>query len=276
MIIDGVKFRIGTDPEVFVQHKGTGRMVGAFNMCKGTKRKPIPLSMYIKVQVDGMALEFNTYPARDGFGFSTMVDQGISLLHRLVSGKGDYQIVVEPTVEFDDEAWAEAPDSAKILGCEEDYNAWTMGVNKQPNAEVTFRTGGGHLHVGWGKDFEITDDFREVCGGFIREQDVTNGVASVLYDPDVSRRRLYGKAGAFRPKSYGVEYRTLSNYWVKEKELAVYVAEQSFMAASHMMRGKLLQTPEVEDIINNSNVEEAKYFLTHNKIKFPPDNYRME
>ncbi len=39
-----------------------------------------------------------------------------------------------------------------------------------------------------------------------------------MYDKDTERRGMYGKAGAFRPKPYGVEYRTLSNAWLSNDE----------------------------------------------------------
>jgi len=274
MVINGVNFLLGSDPEVFVKDKKTRRFVGAYGMTDGTKRNPAPLAHNIRVQVDGMALEFNTNPSSGPVHFARVVARARRELNCLIERQGDYRIVVQPTVEFDEEAWADAPDVAKVLGCEPDYNAWTMDVNERPDADVTFRTGGGHLHMGWGAAFELDDRFLKVCGGFTREQDVTNGVASVLYDTDVGRRELYGRAGAFRPKHYGMEYRTLSNSWVRNKELSTYVARQSFVAASNMMTGNLMQTPEVESIINESKIEEAKYFLGHNKLSFPPAKYR--
>jgi hypothetical protein len=48
-------------------------------------------------------------------------------------------------------------------------------------------------------------------------------------DNGILRKKLYGKAGAFRPKSYGVEYRTLSNFWIFEEKYIdwVYSAVES-------------------------------------------------
>lgn len=45
-----------------------------------------------------------------------------------------------------------------------------------------------------------------------------------------ARRELYGKAGAFRPTSYGVEYRTLSNFWLRRKEYMQWVYAQTHRA----------------------------------------------
>lgn len=276
MLIRGTQFIIGADPEVFVQDKKTKRFVGAHGMLKGTKARPewLPLS-HSQGQVDGMALEFNPPPVDKSEAFSYHIRNGKDGLNRVIKRKG-MRIVVQPTVEFDDEEWARAPDEAKILGCEHDYCAWGgIHINKPPNAAVKFRTGAGHIHTGWGRGFDITDDFREICGAFVREQDALNGIASLLYDQDTKRRELYGKAGAFRPKSFGVEYRTLSNSWVRNRALTEYVARRTFQAARNMMNRALIQTPEVETIINSNQVEEAKYFLNHHSITLPPSKYRV-
>jgi hypothetical protein len=37
------------------------------------------------------------------------------------------------------------------------------------------------------------------------------------------RKELYGKAGAYRGKEYGVEYRSLSNYWVFDPKLTKWI-----------------------------------------------------
>ena len=276
MKINGTEFTIGADPEVFVIDTKTKRFIGAHGMITGTKRHPtyLPGTM-CQGQVDGMALEFNTPPTSWSDAFSRSVSRGKKGLNSSIEHNG-MRIVVQPTVEFDDEEWERAPEVAKILGCEHDYCAWGgIYVNKPPNANVSFRTGAGHIHTGWGKGFDFTDEFKEICAALVREQDSLNGVASLLYDQDTKRRELYGKAGAFRPKNYGVEYRTLSNSWVRNKALSEYVARRTFQAVRNMMNGNLIQTPEVEEIINSNRVEDAKYFLNHHSITLPPGKYRV-
>jgi hypothetical protein len=49
--------------------------------------------------------------------------------------------------------------------------------------------------------------------------DLYLGVPSVLMDQGEQRKKMYGAAGAHRVKSYGVEYRTLSNFWIFEEKL---------------------------------------------------------
>ena len=42
-------------------------------------------------------------------------------------------------------------------------------------------------------------------------------------DEGEQRKKMYGAAGAHRVKSYGVEYRTLSNFWIFEEKLIRWV-----------------------------------------------------
>ena len=295
MRIKRTNFTIGADPEVFVKDSKTGEFVGAHGLIEGTKENPVDLpGTHCQGQVDGMALEFNTLPMYDVANFARHIHQGKKGLQRRFTQSWGYdydndgwnyrikyknptlKIALVTTAEFSQDEWDRAPREAKILGCEPDFNAWTEKVNKPPNAAATFRTAAGHVHIGWGRRFNLDDHFLKVCAGFAREMDAVVGVASLLWDQDTKRRELYGKAGAFRPKSYGVEYRTLSNSWVRNTALASYVGRRTFEAARNMMYQKTIQTAEVMGIINDNRVEEAKYWLKDHKITFPPAKYRVD
>ena len=293
MNIKGTRFTIGADPEVFVRCKKTGAFVGAHGLLEGTKENPVDLpGCDCQGQVDGMALEYNTDVVGNAKYFSHHITQGKRGLQQMITQRWgwndegwDYQLKkVNPTLrlavcttaEFSQEEWNRAPDENKILGCEPDFNAWTEKVNNPPNAAATFRTGAGHVHIGWGRKFNITDDYFKVCAAFAREMDAVVGVASLLWDQDTKRRELYGKAGAFRPKSYGVEYRTLSNSWVRYGALAAYVGRRSFDAARNMMEKKTIQSPEARLIIDGNLLVEAKFWLADHHITLPPKQYRVD
>ena len=52
---------------------------------------------------------------------------------------------------------------------------------------------------------------------------MTIGIYAQMWDGDHKRRQMYGAAGAFRPKTYGMEYRTLSNKWIFNPKIVDFV-----------------------------------------------------
>jgi hypothetical protein len=136
---------------------------------------------------------------------------------------------------------------AQELGCEPDYNAWTGRVNPRPRAPETLRSSGGHIHIGYDNPTE------ELSRKIVKAHDLFCGVGSVLYDPDTRRREIYGKAGAHRIKGYGVEYRTLSNFWISSEELMDWVYKQSLKAIDFVKAGNIIPVADGRDIIQCIN-----------------------
>ena len=211
---NGIAFLIGADPEVFVRKNG--KPVSAHGMIEGTKDSPKKTSNGA-VQVDGMALEFNIDPTnyRDFNAFNFNIVKTVRDLKELAGG---VTLVPEPVQEFDKEFMDAQPDEAKELGCDPDFNAYTGEENPRPDGDRPFRTGAGHVHIGWGEGIPVENpEHFEICQGFVKVLDATVGLYMTYIDRDPRRRELYGKAGAFRVKPYGVEYRTPSNVWIKNK-----------------------------------------------------------
>jgi hypothetical protein len=131
----------------------------------------------------------------------------------------EYELVFTSVAHFGKEMIDAQPLEARELGCDPDYNAWTGKVNPVPDVETPFRTGAGHIHIGWTQGQNPKNEAHlQVCRHLIRNLDYVT-MPTTLVDTDVTRRKLYGAAGAFRPKSYGVEYRTPSNFWLASDEL---------------------------------------------------------
>ncbi len=76
------------------------------------------------------------------------------------------------------------------------YNAYTGEVNPEPNSSVDYRTGAGHIHIGWGEDLGLDDpEHKEACEMLAKQLDMHLAMPALLFDTDYERRNLYGKIG---------------------------------------------------------------------------------
>lgn len=259
-----MKVLIGCDPEVFVKDK-SGKLVSAHGLIPGNKNVPHKVENGA-IQVDGMALEFNTDPTDDVNTFSRNVGSVLKTLRESVRG---HELVIEPVAFFDKEVFDAAPDEAKALGCTPDYNTWTGEVNPAPNPQGEYefmRTASGHIHIGWCEGVNPEDPAHYAdCMAVVKQLDYYVGMWSLLWDPDNRRRAMYGKAGAFRPKSYGVEYRTPSNMWLKDDKLTRWVFHAAQQAVSDLAAGKVM-----ESTYNDT----ARKFIDGNYTSWYADGYR--
>ena len=101
--------------------------------------------------------------------------------------------------------------------------------------------------------------------------DVYLGLDSLTYDKDVERRELYGKAGAFRPKEYGVEYRVLSNAWLISPLLMGRVYDITVLTTDIYRQGARLPREMCEaaaQCINTSDESTAAEILQQAKTMF--------
>lgn len=250
---DGFKF--GCDPELFVKNE-KGVYVTAAGLIPGTKEEPYKVK-YGAVQVDGMAAEFNIDPAENFADFNRNIQAVLGQLQSMLPPGHTLDAV--PAVHFTPEEWEKAPPEAKELGCSPDYNAWTGGVNSPPNdpTDPYLRTASGHIHLGWIEDAELSDPQHLMnCRDIVKQLDWYLGGWSLRMDNDTERRRLYGKAGACRYKTYGVEYRVLSNFWISTRERRLAVWNRLQMAITDMRKANLAEKApagHVEALIGSIN-----------------------
>jgi hypothetical protein len=259
-----MKFLVGCDPEVFVKQGGLFR--SAFGLIQGDKKNPqkVPLGA---VQVDGMALEFNIDPASSEDEFCVNVQSVFDIMRKMVP---DYEIVTTPVAHFDPVYMSQQPAAALELGCDPDFNAWTGMVNSRPDGDRPFRTAAGHIHIGWTKNESIDNPMHVEMGrDAVKQMDFYLGLASLMFDEDIERRSMYGKAGCNRPKPYGVEYRTLSNAWLKSEKLMRFVYRNTIAGMQELVNGNALfkKYGDVQDIINTSNKKAAMEILQDAKIE---------
>lgn len=256
MKINGYDFKIGADPEFFV--KRFGKLHSAHGLIPGSKENPFKVDKGA-VQVDGMALEFNIDPAENLAQFEVNMTTVMDKIMGMIPG---YEVFVEPVADFGLDYIRSQPKEAAELGCSPDFNAYTKQANPRPDVNTPFRTASGHVHIGWTKEpVDINNEGHlEACRALTKALDVYLGIPSLVWDRDDRRRSLYGAAGAFRPKSYGMEYRVLSNKWITDKWCRQLVFANTMKA--------------VEATFSNPDVGDTKFYgLTAKDIIDKKENW---
>lgn len=251
------KILIGCDPELFVTLGGTPK--SAHGLIPGTKKEPFKVEKGA-IQVDGMALEFNIDPAKNEEEFVTNIQTVMRELRAKVDSK--FKFLVEPFVKFNGTHFNAQPDEAKELGCEPDFNAYTMQENPAPDTRGRkfLRTASGHIHIGLEKDADPKSEAHRIkYATLAKHLDLFLGLRSLEWDKDRTRANLYGKAGAIRFKPYGVEYRVLSNKWLDREELVRFVYKQTIACINDLMKNGKLSDAEYNYIAYDVNLGRRFY-----------------
>lgn len=238
--------RLGTDPEVFIVNPD-GKLLSAIGMIGASKWEPLQINDMPKgftLQEDNVALEYGIPPA-------SSADEYFNSIQAVMNKSKEW---IPQGCSFSKLSCAIFPEdqmntaAAFVFGCEPDYNAWTGEANPPPQPPHPFmRSAGGHIHVETKKNKILV----------VKAMDLFLGVPSVLMDNGEERKKLYGKPGAYRPKTYGVEYRTLSNFWIFEKKYVEWVWYSTERALQNLhLADKYKDT--ILNVINNNDKKAAE------------------
>lgn len=266
-----VNVTVGSDPEVFVKNAQNEVITPKF-IVWGTKNDPLLLhddGYYI--QRDNMAMEFCIPPASTAKEFVKHIDLGI--FHCLEFLPEGHDILAKPSLVFPKEL-IDGDEEALNFGCDPDFNAYTNEQNPKPKASNPYlRSCGGHIHIGYSNPTE------EQNLQIIKHLDLYLGLPSLFLDDDTDRRQLYGNAGCFRNKKYGVEYRTLSNFWLKDPKYIHWVYVNSILAIGSINASNQIDANDyiaIENAINTNNKKMARELIEKYHVSFPLDYYDNE
>jgi hypothetical protein len=259
--------QLGADPEIFLVDTRTNLLVSSIDKIGGSKWAPRELGDGFAVQEDNVLAEINIPPAKTADDFVKHIQRGIKLLEEALPDDNLALLIQAsgfmPADELKDER-------ACVFGCDPDFNAWLAGApNDHPQADnPLLRSAGGHIHVG----YTLTDkniQRESVNENIVRWMDYYLGVPSILMDADTERRKLYGKAGAYRHKSYGVEYRTLSSFWLTSDKLISWAFNQTQKAIKRAAASEFIDErigKKVQNIINSTNKIAAEKFVHEHEL----------
>lgn len=277
--------RIGADPELFVSNK-EGRITPVCGLVGGTKSNPIPVDPTLLIpngmknvrmkgsegvfayQEDNVAFEFNIPACATAESFMYSINGMIAWLHNFLATKG-----LSPVFQ---NRHAFSPldlmhPLAAEIGCSSDNDAYAQPgrFERQPfqiHDLGLHRFCGGHIHVQYNKNNVPPHIFAQFM-------DVVACLPFLSWDKQQERRKFYGKPGIYRDKPYGIEYRTLSNFWLKDefrKYLGVLGENvlQLALAANggeKQLKGAYKQIPwyDVQSAINRENPKEAEEIVQH-------------
>lgn len=233
---------IGADPEVFLFNEQ--EFVSAEGKFGGTKEVPKQLNRKgFFIQEDNVMVEFNIPPASSAL---ELEDYIMYMLQYIKTGAIQFDCKVSTAASAEFPLHQLDTPQASMFGCDPDFNAYTLDQN--PPIEITnekLRTCGGHIHIGYDKP----DDKLSI--ELIKALDITLGLPSLLKDKDKTRKEMYGSAGAYRIKKFGVEYRTLSNFWIFDKEHIKWVYS-GVNAAVQLVNSGFIQMLEKDTAINTA------------------------
>jgi hypothetical protein len=238
----------GADPELFLRN-AEGKFISSVGLIGGSKDFPRPIDREGNaVQEDNVTVEFNIPPCHKASDFIKHININKEWINARAKELG-LELCIKPSATFDDDQLQ--TEAARTFGCEPDYNAWYGGEqNDKPHADnENLRSCGGHIHIALDPD----DDPLLV----VQCMDLFVGCLMLEFDGDTDRRSLYGKAGAYRKKAYGVEYRTASNAWIETDDRIQWAWDQTDKAVeyarSHPEGFTGEQARKIMDCINNSD-----------------------
>lgn len=264
---------IGADIEVFLQNKKTKEIISAEGYIKGTKDVPFcfdPDSKYFAVSLDNVLAEFCIPPAKTREEFYANIHKSLAYINNSIPK--EFGTVALPSARLNDKYLL--TEQALVFGCEPDFNAYNGHPNVFPDcSDKNLRSAGGHIHIGYeGASAYKKEQYigePERCN-IIKALDLFVGIPSLILEPNNKRKELYGKAGAFRPKEYGVEYRTVSNFYLEKPELTHWVYDSVHSALNWLNEGNLVDNAlgnHVQNIINSNNKAEAQKIIEFFNLK---------
>lgn len=217
---------LGCDPELFL--KRNGQVIGAEKVVP--KEGLVSQRAYSTVVIDGVQVELHPKPSTCRQSLSLFLIDALAQLHvRAQAVDPSIEISFDPHVEVSvDELDSLAPES-KMLGCSPSSNIYgfqDLGVDP---TTYRLRSAGGHIHIGMAADPNGHANHSILWGRrerIVAVLDVLLGSFCVMLDRDphaAERRKVYGRAGEYRLPPHGLEYRTLSNFWLRSYPLTSLV-----------------------------------------------------
>lgn len=247
----GVLFpTLGGDPEIGLMRVSDGSIENP-KFVLGTEPIPIvePVGTPGNIGIDGFMAELHPSPSTCRETLTTRYRRGLQVLASYAEDHNTYmealltyKLPVKTVLSNGDHDVAQLDNRPNRSSF--DYNIYTgQRVYRDLFKELGNRSGGGHIHIGktyegsyhyvpfrTSENTKIQIDYSTTINEdtgtkledlVIKMLDKIVGVPCTIldYDGAETRREHYGNAGSFRRPDHGLEYRVLSNFWIRHPAL---------------------------------------------------------
>jgi len=279
----------GCDPEFFFERKG--KIIGSekvINIEKGlTVKKDIRKNVNgstgngndSKFIVDGVQAEINPKPDTCRARLGNEISQCFRTLYETIKADPELSINFLPTVKVSKAELMSLNEKSRIFGCSPSKNADKKSQNvvalKDP-AKYKYRSAGGHIHLGAsGYDTQVKSIMKEPAR-LVQIMDILVGNTCVLIDRDPGnkeRRKVYGRAGEYRTPMYGIEYRTLSNFWLRAYPLMSFVMNLSRLSVD-VMASSIPGRDFERELLSLVDIKKIRKAINTNDFKLAWNNFQ--
>lgn len=255
----------GTDPEAFF--KKDGQIIGSERIIP---ENGVNMRLNGKIVRDGVQFELNPSASQSIQALGTNISILLQEANRLAKKNGA-ELCFDGLVEVSRKELDGLAPRSRILGCQPSQNVYGASpINVDP-VEYRKRSSGGHIHAG------IFDDAvrnNRITG--VPLFDLFVGNTGVLLDRDpgaAERRQNYGRAGECRLQDHGLEYRTPSNFWIRDYSLMSLVYGMSALAISILYQKAYNQNKEWDALVAAINIEDVITAINTNNFDLALANF---
>ena len=269
---------MGCDPEFFFNNKYDG-IIGA--------EKIIPSNGILagggKIIIDGVQAEINPQPSTCREILAGNISSIFRTLQVTLNKHANTGVDFSQNIRIKKKELHSLDEKNMKFGCAPSNSLYpsTLNLSKIDATKRLNRAAGGHIHLSLFKPYDgLLHKHDKLAVSLL---DVLVGNTFVLIDRDpgnISRRKLYGRAGEYRLPKHGLEYRTLSNFWLRHYNLmslafglartAVQIAMEDHVPTNNNYQSQKL----AEAILDSVKLTRVRKAINNNDFDIALENFK--
>ncbi len=266
---------MGCDPEFFFRDATTKRIIGAEKVLPKAGLEVGYGGSSGKVVIDGVQAELNPGPYACRANHANNIASLFRALDVEIKEK-KLNVVVDlsRSVTITKTELKKLDPNNQRFGCLPSFSFYKgiQGDLALVNPLIyRHRSAGGHIHIGCGEGVHKTPE------DLVKMMDIIVGNTCVLIDRDkgnARRRKLYGRAGEYRLPKHGLEYRTLSNFWLTSYPLMSMVFGLTRLVTSLVFCTPAASKRYIEEFMSKVNMDDIQKAINTNNFKLALKNFR--